>query len=224
MNLSKKDELEILRYMGMPREKAEEEIIKQVHALYDRLEKCIQPKFIYRCFDMNCQEGIVEFLGTSLKVASKDLTKLLETSNKCYVMAATLGPQVDQLIRRLQKTDMLEAVIVNACSALRIEKLCDEAEKEIMEQIDPNQYLTMRYSPGYGDVPITLQRQVLDILDASKRIGLTTTKASMLIPSKSVTAFIGISATKQNRMKSCHICHLKETCIYRKRGDRCGTT
>lgn len=233
MNLLKRDEVEILRYMGMPRESADNELIQQVHKLHGELETYIESRTIYRYFtckviqsmeNMQTIQNRVQIVDTSLTIESKDLTKLLKDATGCYIMAATLGPRVDDYIRRLQKVDMLEALIVNACATMRIEKLCDEVETQIMAEIEEGQYLTMRYSPGYGDVAVTLQKDILELLDASRRIGLMTTKASMLIPSKSVTALIGITNEKQNRMKSCHTCHLKETCTYRKRGDRCGTT
>ncbi len=81
----------------------------------------------------------------------------------------------------------------------------------------------MRYSPGYGDVDINIQEDLLDMVFASKRVGVSTSRSGMLIPTKSITAFIGISSQKENRMRLCSSCSLSGSCEYRKRGDKCGS-
>ena len=117
---------------------------------------------------------------------------------------------------------MLEAMILDSCASVLIDKVCDDAEQEIMQTLRENEYLTMRFSPGYGDVPLEISSEILDILSAQKRIGLTLTKTHMLLPTKSITALIGISNQKENRQKSCGHCNLVKTCYYRRRGERCG--
>ena len=117
---------------------------------------------------------------------------------------------------------MLDAVILDACASVLIDKVCDEAESGIIETLKENEFLTMRFSPGYGDVPLETSSDLIDILQATKRIGLSLTKSHMLVPTKSVTAIIGISSQKENRQKSCGACNLVKTCAYRKRGEQCG--
>ncbi|MGN0575406.1 MAG: vitamin B12 dependent-methionine synthase activation domain-containing protein [Ruminococcus sp.] len=83
-------------------------------------------------------------------------------------------------------------------------------------------YRTWRYSPGYGDLPLSLQRDILLYLNAMRRIGLTVTEDSLLIPSKSVTAVIGISHTPVNRTKGgCAVCNMRESCAFRGTSGRC---
>jgi 5-methyltetrahydrofolate--homocysteine methyltransferase len=90
------------------------------------------------------------------------------------------------------------------------------------KKLSENEYLTMRFSPGYGDVPLIASEGILEILNAKKRIGMGLTESSMLIPIKSVTAFIGISDRKEHRGLSCDSCSIADRCLYRKRGDFCG--
>ena len=49
-----------------------------------------------------------------------------------------------------------------------------------------------RFSPGYGDVPLSLQRDVLAVLDAQRKLGITLSDTFFMTPCKSVTAFVGI--------------------------------
>ena len=117
---------------------------------------------------------------------------------------------------------MMKALIYNGCANVMIEEVCDHIESEIMKELEPNEFLTMRYSPGYGDVALKVQAEILNVLEAAKRAGITTTKAGMLIPLKSITAFIGVSNVKEERQKNCDKCLIQERCVYRKRGERCG--
>ena len=82
--------------------------------------------------------------------------------------------------------------------------------------------MTDRYSPGYGDLPLTLQPRLLALLDAERKIGLTLTDTCLMTPRKSVTALFGLSSHPQVRHASgCQSCSLKETCSYRKAGISC---
>ena len=52
--------------------------------------------------------------------------------------------------------------------------------------------LRPRFSPGYGDLPLEFQRDFFRILRPQRRIGVTLTDACLMVPSKSVTALVGI--------------------------------
>lgn len=213
---------EALRYIGVPKEKADLALKEKIRSGFKKIGKLRPPKVIYQKLPIMKKEDAVIIGTLSCQTKSKDLIKLFKNSESCILMAATLGYDIDQEINRLQKIDMLEAIVIDACASVLIDKVCDEAEDEIMKQLDENQYLTMRFSPGYGDVPLDLNRPILQLLMAQKRIGLTLTKTDMLLPIKSITALIGLSSQKENRMKSCGQCNLIHTCLYRKRGEKCG--
>lgn len=221
---------EALRYIGMPNKaRSIEEVENKDLSLHNKveegfkyLEQIAYPRVIYQIVNIGLEQENVILQETSCKIQSKDLVKLLAHSNRCVLMAATLGMEVDKQISLKQKIDMLDAVILDACASVLIDKVCDEAELEIVEQLKANEFLTMRFSPGYGDVPLEASSELLDILMATKKIGLSLTKSHMLVPTKSVTAIIGISNQKENRQKSCGTCNLVKTCAYRKRGDQCG--
>ncbi|MGL4345122.1 MAG: vitamin B12 dependent-methionine synthase activation domain-containing protein [Cellulosilyticaceae bacterium] len=215
---------EVLRYIGVPKGKIKDDVLEQeILTVYQSLQGQIKPRSVWKKFKISCSVDEVVFEGTNLRVKSEQLTNLLKNCEYCYVLAASLGITIDQEIARLQKCDMNKALIANACGIVLIEKVCDELETSWVQEMEDKQYLTMRYSPGYGDVSVEIQEQLLGILNAQKAIGLTTTKSQMLIPSKSITAFVGISNTKENRQRSCRTCHLQAQCIYRRRGEKCGS-
>jgi cobalamin-dependent methionine synthase I len=124
---------------------------------------------------------------------------------------------------RREVTDMADAVIMDACASVAVENVCDHFEFDLRRQLEgEGQYLTDRYSPGYGDLPLNCQSRLCDALDAQRRIGLTVTASSIMVPRKSVTAILGISDRPQTlRKRGCEVCSLFLTCPYRKEGIRC---
>ena len=71
-------------------------------------------------------------------------------------MAATLSPGVDALLRRSQLSDLSRSLVLESCATAAIEEVCDRGEA-IIRQRYPGRALTSRYSPGYGDLPVTVQ-------------------------------------------------------------------
>lgn len=139
-------------------------------------------------------------------------------------MAATLGPEVEHLLMRAQVLDMAQALLLDSCASTAIENVCDNLEAELRaEAAREGLYLTDRFSPGYGDFPITQQRCFCEVLDTQRRIGLSVSVTDILIPRKSVTAIMGISPTPRKRRSSgCANCNLFFTCQIRRGGGHCG--
>ncbi|OOO00040.1 MAG: hypothetical protein ATN35_09450 [Epulopiscium sp. Nele67-Bin004] len=213
---------EVLRYMSMPYEQADDDMKADILDTYEQLKQKCAPKVLLELFDISHTDNGIVISTNNFYIEGQDILRTMKNANKMYVMVATLGMGADMFIRQTQSLSMSQALIVNSCCNVLIESVCDNAEREIIEKLNDNEHLTMRYSPGYGDVPLTIQDGILAMMMAGKRIGLSTTKSGMLVPTKSVTAFIGVSNQKEDRLRSCSSCAMKGTCKYRKRGDRCG--
>ena len=70
----------------------------------------------------------------------------------------------------------------------------DETESRIQAELAPGESLVTRYSPGYGDWPLDAQRELLALLDTPRAIGVSLTDSLLMVPSKSVSAVIGVKA------------------------------
>ena len=117
---------------------------------------------------------------------------------------------------------MARAVILDACGSALVEQGCDEAERDIAARF-PGLYLTDRFSPGYGDLPLSLQPAICGLLDAERRVGIHVASSFLMNPSKSVTAVIGLSDKPQMaRIRGCAWCAMWDTCTLRKGGKSCG--
>jgi hypothetical protein len=147
---------------------------------------------------------------------------MLEQCNRAALLACTLGPDFDTMLRAWQARDMGRAAILDACGGAWVEAGCDEAEKELGEKLK-EAYLTDRFSPGYGDLPLALQPAILAALDGERRVGIHLSESLLMNPVKSVTAVIGISDRPQMaRIRGCAYCTMAETCTLRKGGKHCG--
>jgi len=116
-----------------------------------------------------------------------DIKNHLSGCNGGYVFLATLGSSVDTYIKKLQLASMSDAVIADAVAGVILEEYCDE----ICLKLSEKHPVTSRFSPGYGDFPISLQKDILRVAGAEK-IGVSCLESYMMVPSKSVSAIIGI--------------------------------
>ena len=157
----------------------------------------------------------------------QDLKRLLADCREAVLLAATLSQEVDALLRRTQLADLSRCLVLESCATAAIEEVCDRAEGLIAAEF-PGKSLTSRFSPGYGDLPVTVQGEFLALLDAPRRIGLCATGSSILTPRKSVTAVLGLREGAGNGEKpegcgrGCQSCALRGRCPYQKKEDRHG--
>ena len=136
------------------------------------------------------------------------------------MFACTIGMEADRLIRRASITSMAYASVLQAAGAAFAESYCDAINKDINAKArSRGLYGRPRYSPGYGDLPLDVQKTVFALLDPFRTIGLSLTDSLLMVPSKSVTAFIGLSPTSQNCiLEGCEACTQKDTCQYSRTG------
>ena len=164
------------------------------------LESCLSeicPKVDFRVcfaeFPLNkCENGID--LGFA-KTASHSLCKNLENCSSVIVFCATVGIEIDRLIARYSKIQPSRSVMLQAIGTERVEALCDAFCAELsVERKDCK--LHSRFSPGYGDLPLDMQREIFRALECGKRIGVTLGENLFMTPTKSVTAIIGVEKVK----------------------------
>lgn len=204
---------EILRYAGC-KGSVKEESIEML------LEECLAevlPKLSYKvCYielPFTMAEDICDLVY--FKVQSNDLTKNLNGCEKVILFAATIGVEMDRLIGKYGHLSPSKSVMMQAIGAERIESLCDLFCEEIEKA---GWILQPRFSPGYGDLPLAVQKDIFRVLDCSKNIGLSLNESLIMSPSKSVTAFVGMRKGQQTVKERCvHHCASCEKldCVYR---------
>lgn len=153
----------------------------------DEINRCVNPKTLHRIFDCAVDESSVK-IG-SFVFSSKRLADNLKGCSRVCVFGATLGTECDRLLRTYSSTDITKTAVLQACLASKIEEVCDSLEDKLRAE---GLTLRQRYSPGYFDLDISENKKIFELIDLTKRIGLAITDTCQMVPTKSVTAFIGI--------------------------------
>lgn len=144
------------------------------------------PKAVFLKTSIEACDSAMNFCFGSVK--SENLSKNLSGCKEAYVFCATLGAEVDRIIKRYSQIEPSRALIIDSISSALVEAFCDY----INDYMGKEKSLCPRFSCGYGDFSITHQGAILNALDASRKIGVSLMESHMMTPSKTVTAIVGI--------------------------------
>lgn len=211
-------EKEILRYAGC--KSSEDELLQLLRACVEEVREKISYKICYRELPLtiigeNCDFG-------SFTLQSKNLAQNLQGCKTVIIFAATLGVEIDRRIAKYGRISPSRALMLQAIGAERIEALCDAFCEDIIRE--KHMKTKPRFSPGYGDLPLEVQKEFFKLLDCSKQIGLSLNDSLLMSPSKSVTAFLGLvdgekmigneNPMAEEKINKCAAC-TKTDCAYR---------
>lgn len=186
------DTAETARYLGYPKNTPPDAAVSDlISASCAKMHELLAPRAVFDIFPLaHGKDNMLSFAGTELR--SVDLSRNLADCTRVVLFAATIGPQVDALIRRTQLDGKAGAAVMQAAGAMFIESFVDALNTKIKtDEAAAGGKTHPRYSPGYGDVSLSVQRLFFSRLPCS-RIGLTLMDSLIMAPEKSVTAFIGI--------------------------------
>ena len=203
---------EILRYAGA--RDADAELSALLEESLREAAGCISYKVCWQKLPVVSKGPVLDmvFAGT----CSQALGRQLEGCSHIILFGATVGIGLDRLISRYGRTAPAKALLLQAIGAERIEALCDAFSRKMeAEAAWEGLHVTSRFSPGYGDLPLELQRDIFRALNCAGKIGLTLNDSLMMSPSKSVTAIIGIGSGCRNTATGCSSCS-KTDCIHRR--------
>ena len=130
-----------------------------------------------------CDFGVFSVLSSSL---ASNLSK----ARRVFLFMASIGHGLDRLIARYSRTSPLRALLFNAIGTERVEALADSFVSYLEDKTEMK--AMPRFSPGYGDLPLSLQGEVFDVLKPEKHMGVFLSESFVMSPSKSVTAFVGL--------------------------------
>ncbi len=213
--LKPEDFLEAARYLGYNKVNLpDEQVMGMIKAACKELFGVVAPKAVFDSFDLTVEKGKgaresdnqeeleqlenkYEHGKSKISFAdvvfySESLGINLRDCRQVFLVAVTIGPQVDALIRRTQALDSVKASIMQAAGAMLAEKTIELINAQIKDiAVSQNTKCKPRFSPGYGDVPLTIQKDFFRLLPCSK-IGLSLMDTLIMSPEKSITAFIGL--------------------------------
>lgn len=226
------DREEALSYLGYAGQALDEDFQERFLELARTCERNTQAKFAWAPFEVDEASSIwrgelagVCLKGTSVELLGQDIAAHLRGAREVVLMACTLGARNEQDIRRHRAVSLTDGTMYDACSSALVEACANAAEKPIAEYAHARGlHLKWRYSPGYGDLPLSVQPDFLHALDAQRRLGITTTNTYLMVPTKSITAVVGLFDHPQERSRithSCDNCQVRDVCLLRAAGRTC---
>lgn len=217
------DPAEVLRYLGYGTSRPDPVVAAQLEEAIRAAERLTKPAAVYRSFPLRRKDEGIALENTNLVLTGETARSMLAECERCILLAVTAGSALDGEIRRRQVRDMAGALLFDSAASCAAETICDRLTDDLEREYETRGlFLTDRFSPGYGDLPLEIQPAVIRTLAADKVIGITVTSGMLLLPVKSVTAIIGIADTPQpKRITGCSHCKMNTTCNFRKAGTTC---
>ncbi|MCL2495901.1 MAG: methionine synthase [Clostridiales bacterium] len=209
---------EVLRYLGYCGQELTPELDARIEAAMAECREAARPRHLLRRFALKHETAGMHVADSGIILSGESVVHYLTGAREVALLAATLGAELETLIRRKQHTDMAYALMLDAAATQLVEYTCDDAGDVLRAQVaDEGLCVGERFSPGYGDIPMALQPSLLALLDAPRRIGLSCTDKYILTPRKSVTALIGLfTGQPPEGGNGCAQCSMRDSCVIRK--------
>lgn len=182
------DKSEVLRYA---RSGTDKESLALLDSCISEAQDLFSYNLCYGRFGIKVSEDEID-LGFT-KVRSHSLATCLMGCHEIILFGATVGFGIDRLIHKYSITSPSRAIMLQALGSERVEALCDAFCRDVsLSEGELGNVIRPRFSPGYGDLSIELQREIFIALDLTKNLGINLGDNLFMTPTKSVTAIVGI--------------------------------
>lgn len=182
---------EVFRYMGVKGE-PNKGTINLANEAVEKIKSSAVCRVCYSRIPIERPEKNTIVIG-KIRTDSACLEKNLKGCGEVYLFFATIGSAADRLIAASRITPS-KALALDAAASAFTEAVCNKLNGQLKEEaLKEGKFLRPRYSAGFGDFTLEYQKCFVDMLDTSKNIGVVLRNETMLFPTKSVSALIGIS-------------------------------
>ena len=186
----------VIRRLGYPTDmdKINGKVSRILEEEGQKADTLLEPKGIYRLLKIASRnEGLITFQDTSFTIMSGRVSQMLRISDPVVLFMVTIGPALEEEVESLFKRDeMTRAVILDAIGSETADDAADRMHRIVIKQraMAEGYKVTPRFSPGYGDWPVTVQGEFFKASHGD-RIGISVNESSLMIPRKSVSAVLG---------------------------------
>ena len=181
---------QVYRYLGCGTKPPAPEVIALCDSLLPEFVSALDCRACYREVSLQIEGDTVHLEGLP-PICSASLAKNLRGCEKALLFAATIGSKADRQRMQAQVRSPARAVVLDTMGSAAIEAVCNGLCDSWRASYAP-MALRPRFSPGYGDLPLALQGQLLQLLDSARQAGISLTEGLMMLPHKSVSAIVGI--------------------------------
>ena len=154
----------------------------------------IKSRAVYRILSPDTRTNAsINFQNIDFQIQSTQVAKMLRNAERVIVFMVTIGPDLEDKVNHLMNVgNMTEAVILDAIGSETADAAADMLHHDILKDMARSAgfAVTPRFSPGYGDWPVTIQSEILQVCEGS-RIGISVNDSFLMQPRKSVSAVLG---------------------------------
>ncbi len=133
-------------------------------------------------------------LDNGIRFRSQSLSKLLKDSHSVLFMASTVGKEVtERIFHEVKRGDASKGLIIDSVASQTADATLDWMV-QFLDKIlvrEGKRLTRHRYSPGFGDLPLSYQKEIFNALQL-ERLDMALTEKFMLVPEKSVLAIAGV--------------------------------
>lgn len=212
-----------LRFLGYSGQQVDGGLLDRFEELAQRCETVNSARYVWMIDTATPVNDGLLLESSALHLPGRDCARHLEGAKYVVIAALTLGQQCEQELRQLKALNTLDFLMYDACASA----LTEAAGNAVHDQIAQNArqaglYAHARFSPGYGDLPLSVQPAFLTAIGAQRALGLSVNENNFLVPMKSITAIIGLFDDEECEGESpCVICPALDYCSFRERGITC---
>ncbi len=177
---------EYMRYMGAGAE-SNDALTALIDDCLGEVKDALRIRGVMRTSDVSVEAPSVRF--PFCEIESGSLSKNLSGCSAAVLFAITAGAGIDRLIAKYSAVSPSRALVIDALASAAVEGAANKLNAAVKERYGKTK---PRFSPGFGDLTLDFQRELLSFVDAGRRAGVLLTESMMLTPMKSTTAIIGI--------------------------------
>jgi hypothetical protein len=199
---------ELAKLLGGQKKKSlPKSIRKKVTSARQKLQKLIKPSLHYRIVKPSAMDNDVVQLDETVEFTSAKLAKTLKNAEKIVCFVGTIGTGVENEINRLlDKQKLADAYILDAMASVAVENMIDRFQNLMENRFsEEDRAVTLRFSPGYCDWPVTQQKKLFDIFNP-KQLNVELLDSCLMKPRKSVSGVFGITPQKSESYNPCRDC------------------
>ncbi len=176
----------------------------------------LEPRVIYERHQV---QGLIPNgiqLANKKTIEGELIRKILSHSEEIIIAVCTIGNKIDKLVANTFPENPALSMAIEGMASVATEMLgnafCNYLKSIVIKE---DLVINLPIHPGMVGWPLDEgQPQIFNILD-TKNIGVTLEPSGFMKPLKSLSMVIGVGHSLDNHMKSCDLCSLQKTCVFK---------
>jgi len=189
------DKKVVYSLLGYKKEKTKlpQKMFDRIELAFEEAEKLIEAKGVYIIRRIKEKRDPIRLQGSTTAIEGQSAGNLLKNSFAVIFMAVTIGSGLENLTGQYTKEKQFEnALVLDTIGSEAAEASANALNSYLLTLArQTKNTLTRRFSPGYGDLPLTFQNDMYRELSLD-RLKIVLDKKHILFPRKTVTAIIGV--------------------------------